>query len=475
MRLIPESLYGRLLAILLIGLMVPQLLSALVHLYDRDTVLHQTMGAGSAERIGSIVELLDPMTDIEREKMVEALNGFPLEVVLTSKYIKFHKQKEVENEQLYLLFKEYLQKSLPPGHEAHVEVVETVIPVAVGYEDMNGPHTGMREMMSHRMRMQNMWGMEQQKVKSFHVQVRLSDGVWVDFHYHIPKKVFAWPTRMVVALSLLLFSVLILTWIAVRWVTRPLSLLSDAAEALGKDIRRSPLEINGPKEVRQAAEAFNTMQQRLSRYIGDRARILSAVSHDLKTPITRLRLRSEMLEDDRIRADIETDLDHMEEMVVSTLDFMRGTENPEPMQQIDMQALLESLQEDLEPLGIRFDIKGQVTEPIRGRLVQLKRCLTNLLENGTRHGGGRVWVKLDELDDRLLIVVNSDGATIPAEELEKVFEPFYRVEKSRSRESGGTGLGLSIARNIARAHGGELILKNRPEGGVAAELEIPRS
>ena len=169
------------------------------------------------------------------------------------------------------------------------------------------------------------------------------------------------------------------------------------------------------------------------------------------------------------------DLDHMEEMVVSTLDFMRGTENPEPMQQIDMQALLESLQEDLEPLGIRFDIKGQVTEPIRGRLVQLKRCLTNLLENGTRHGGGRVWVKLDELDDRLLIVVNSDGATIPAEELEKVFEPFYRVEKSRSRESGGTGLGLSIARNIARAHGGELILKNRPEGGVAAELEIPRS
>ncbi len=473
MRLIPESLYGRLLAILLVGLMVPQLLSALVHLYDRDTVLHQTMGAGSAERIGSIVELLDPMTDTERKRMVEALNGFPLEVVLTSKYIQLTEQKEMENEQLYLLFREYLQKSLPPGHEVHVEVVEAVIPV--GNEEMNRLHPEMSQMMSHRMRMQNMWGVEKEKVKSFHVQVRLSDGAWVDFHYHIPKKIFAWPTRMVVALLLLMISVLLLTWIAVRWVTRPLSLLSNAAEALGKNISRSPLEIQGPKEVRQAAEAFNTMQQRLSRYIGDRARILSAVSHDLKTPITRLRLRAEMLENDRIRTDIETDLDHMEEMVISTLDFMRGTENPEPMQQIDMQALLESLQEDLEPLGIRFDIEGQVTEPTRGRLVQLKRCLTNLLENGARHGNGKLWVRLEEFDDRLLIIVNSDGEGIPEEELDKVFEPFYRVEKSRSRESGGTGLGLSIARNIARAHGGELVLKNRPEGGVAAELELPRS
>ncbi len=473
MRLIPESLYGRLLAILLIGLMVPQLLSALVHLYDRDTVLHQTMGAESAERIGSIVELLDPMSGAERERMVAALNGFPLEVVLTPNYQKLPDQQESGDEQFYLLFREYLQQSLPPGHEAHVEVIEGIIPLE--YDDSGELHQGMLMMRSHQMRMRKMLGVERQKIKSFHVQVRLSDGMWVDFHYYLPKKIFAWPTRMVVALSLLLFSVLILTWIAVRWVTRPLSLLSDAAEALGKDIRQPPLKIQGPKEVRQAAKAFNTMQQRLSRYIGDRARILSAVSHDLKTPITRLRLRTEMLEDDRIRDDIETDLDHMEEMVVSTLDFMRGTENPEPMQQIDMQALLESLQEDLEPLGIRFDIEGQVAEPIRGRLVQLKRCLTNLLENGTHHGGGRVWVRLEEFDDRLLIVVNSDEAGIPEEELDKVFEPFYRVEKSRSRESGGTGLGLSIARNIARAHGGELILKNRPEGGVAAELELPRS
>ncbi len=469
MKLIPESLYGRLLAILLIGLMVPQLLSALVHLYDRDTVLHQTMGADSAERIGSIVGLLDPMESEQREEMVAALSGFPLEVALTPSLERLPGRQEVEDEKLVLLFREYLRKSLPPGHEAHVEVVESTfmgrdghgIPLLSGMHLMEDSESGEGSQRTLH-------------VKSFHVQVRLSDGMWVDFHYHLPRKIFAWPTRMVVALSILLFSVLVLTWIAVRWVTRPLSLLSDAAEALGRDIRHSPLEIHGPREVRQAAEAFNTMQQRLRRYIGDRARILSAISHDLKTPITRLRLRSELLEDERIRTDIETDLDHMEEMVLSTLDFMRGTESPESVQQIDMQALLESLQEDLGPLGIRFVIRGEVTEPIRGRLLQLKRCLTNLLENGARHGTGSVWVELKELDDRLLIVVNSDGLPIPAEELEKLFEPFYRVEKSRSRESGGTGLGLGIARNIARGHGGELILKNLPEGGVAAELTLPR-
>ncbi len=470
MKLIPESLYGRLLAILLIGLMVPQLLSALVHLYDRDTVLHQTMGAGSAERIGSIVKLLDPMSAAKREEMVAALSGFPLEVVLTPSLERLPTQQEVEDEKLVLLFREYLRKSLPPGHEAHVEVVESTfmgrdghgIPLLSGMHLMEESEVGRGSGRTLH-------------VKSFHVQVRLSDGMWVDFHYYLPKKIFAWPTRMVVALSLLLFSVLVLTWIAVRWVTRPLSLLSDAAEELGRDIRRSPLEIQGPKEVRQAAEAFNTMQQRLSRYIGDRARILSAVSHDLKTPITRLRLRTEMLEDAPVRAELETDLDQMEEMVRSTLDFMRGTEHPEPMQQIDMQALLESLQEDLEPIGIRFEIEGEVTVPIRGRLLQLRRCLTNLLENGARHGTGRVWIELKEMTDRLKITIHNDGPSIPEAELEKVFEPFYRVEKSRSRGSGGTGLGLSIARNIARAHGGELLLRNSPWGGVAAILELPCS
>jgi signal transduction histidine kinase len=457
-QILPESLYGRLLAILLIGLMVPQLLSALVHLYDRDTLIHQTMGAESAQRIGSIVELLDPMDSVERDKMVTALNGFPLELELNSQYRKekepqyrdSSETKKYEGEKVYLLFKEYLQQNLPSGYEVHIEVVEAML--SVEHNSMSSP---------------------QQMVKSFHVQVRLNDGVWVNFHYHIPKKIFAWPLRMLVALLLLMVSVLILTWIAVRWVTRPISLLSDAAESLGRDIDHPPLAIEGPKEVKKAVVAFNTMQQRLNRYIGDRSRILSAVSHDLKTPITHLRLRSDLIEDESLRSSIEADLDYMEEMVLSTLDFMRGIENSEPMQQIDLDALLESLQDDLAPLQIKFDIEGQSTQPVIGRISQLKRCLTNLLENGVLHGSGRVWVTIEESKSNLLLSINSEGEKIPAEELERLFEPFYRIEKSRSRLSGGTGLGLSIARDIARAHGGELILYNNPEGGVTAKLELP--
>ncbi|MBT4132200.1 MAG: HAMP domain-containing protein [Candidatus Marinimicrobia bacterium] len=471
MKLMPHSLYGRLLAILLVGLMVPQLLSALVHLYDRDTLLHQTMGADSAEKISSIVELLDGVDPAMRSSMVEAISGYPLEVVLNdAKESTKHPvmERDAENEQLVLLFQEYLQRRLPGGYEAHVEVVESQrssewmqrMQLLPGMQRM---HEQMQQRMGPPLR-----------VKSFHVQVRLKGGVWVDFHYFLPKKIFAWPTRMVIALSLLMVAVLLLTWVAVRWVTRPLSTLSAAAEALGKDIRHPPLSLEGPTEVRRAAEAFNTMQQRLSRYIGDRARILSAVSHDLKTPITRLRLRTELLEDQQLRSELESDLNHMEEMVHATLDFMRGTEKPELRQKIDLEALLESLQEDLYPLGIQFQLHGTLSTPVDAQLLSLKRCLTNLLENAARYGEGNIAVTLDKDEQSIRITIHNEGEPIAEEELKKVFDPFYRVEHSRNRESGGTGLGLSIARNIVHAHGGELLLENAPQGGVSAIVELPR-
>jgi signal transduction histidine kinase len=470
-KILPSSLYGRLLAILLVGLMVPQLLSALVHLYDRDSVLHQTMGAESAEKISSIVELLDSVEPVLRQSIVDALSGYPLEIVLySSKEEGEHSlvHGDVPNEQLDRLFREYLQRRLPTGYEAYVEVVESERMV----HDLGAMHPPpeMREM--HQQMQQKMG--ERLSVKSFHVQIRLNDGVWVDFHYFMPKKIFAWPTRMVAALLLLMAAVLLLTWIAVRWVTRPLSTLSSAAEALGRDIHHPPLGVEGPTEVRQAALAFNTMQQRLSRYIGDRARILSAVSHDLKTPITRLRLRTELLEDQQLRGEIENDLSHMEEMVGATLDFMRGTERPELRQKIDLEALLESLQEDLHPLGILFEIQGELSMPVNAQLVSLKRCLTNLLENASHYGSGEVGVKLNESEQSVCVTVHNEGDPIPESELEKIFDPFYRIEHSRSRESGGTGLGLSIARNVAHAHGGELRIENAPQGGVSARLELPR-
>jgi signal transduction histidine kinase len=164
----------------------------------------------------------------------------------------------------------------------------------------------------------------------------------------------------------------------------------------------------------------------------------------------------------------------MEEMVHATLDFMRGTEKPELRQKIDLEALLESLQEDLYPLGIQFQLHGTLSTPVDAQLLSLKRCLTNLLENAARYGEGNIAVTLDKDEQSIRITIHNEGEPIAEEELKKVFDPFYRVEHSRNRESGGTGLGLSIARNIVHAHGGELLLENAPQGGVSAIVELPR-
>jgi signal transduction histidine kinase len=256
-------------------------------------------------------------------------------------------------------------------------------------------------------------------------------------------------------------------------VTRPLSTLAVAAEKLGEDINRPPLPAGGPTEVRRAARAFNTMQERLSRFISDRTRMLAAMSHDLKTPLTRLRLRSEMLDDAELRAKFAKDVEEMESMVAQTLDFMRDATASEPAQPVDVMALLESLQADYHDAGHDFPIRGAASRPVSGRPQALRRCLTNLLDNAFRYGRGTS-IEVEERPRELAIRVLDEGPGIPEAELARAFEPFVRGEASRSRETGGTGLGLGIARNIARAHGGDVTLSNRPGGGLEATLTLPR-
>jgi signal transduction histidine kinase len=215
------------------------------------------------------------------------------------------------------------------------------------------------------------------------------------------------------------------------------------------------------------------MQQRLSRFIADRTRIFTAMSHDLKTPITRLRLRAELLEDDALRAKFTRDLEEMEAMVTQTLDFMRDADAREAVQRVNAMALLESLQTDYQDSGNRVRIEGGIAQPYPGRPLALRRCLTNLVDNAVRYGG-QATIRIEDDAERLAIRILDDGPGIPEQELEQAFEPFFRGEASRNRETGGTGLGLGIARNIARAHGGDLVLRNRPEGGLEALLTLPR-
>ncbi|MDE2139834.1 MAG: hypothetical protein KGJ17_04935 [Gammaproteobacteria bacterium] len=226
-------------------------------------------------------------------------------------------------------------------------------------------------------------------------------------------------------------------------------------------------------EVRHAARAFNEMQTRLVGYIEDRTRLLTAVSHDLKTPITRLRLRAELLEDEKLKAKFIHDLYDMEHMTNATLDFLRGLDVSETPQALDLMALVESVQADAEETGQAVTLSWRVHGAFAGRPQALRRCLENLVSNAVRYGQ-RAEIGVRDDGGTLTIRVRDAGPGIPEDQLEKVFEPYYRLDDSRSREHGGNGLGLGIARNIAVLHGGTLTLHNHPQGGLEAVLKLPR-
>jgi signal transduction histidine kinase len=307
----------------------------------------------------------------------------------------------------------------------------------------------------------------------FVVQVTLQDGTLVTFDTQVSPQEAALPLRVALTLLVLLGTVVLLSLVAVRWVTKPLAALATAAQEFGVNINHPPLAESRPAEARHAARAFNTMQRRLSSFISDRARILTAMSHDLKTPITRLRLRAEALEDEALRRKFVHDLEEMEALVTQTLEFMREAGASEPLQRIDLMALIESLRDDYADTGKAVTLEGRTARPFPGRPIALRRCLGNLIDNAIRYGE-RATIQVEDAAREVVIRVLDEGRGMAEAELEKAFEPFFRGEASRSRETGGTGLGLGIARNIARAHGGDLVLKNRPGKGLEAMLTLSR-
>lgn len=465
MRLLPQSLFGRLVLVMFGGLLIAQLLSAYINFAERDRMLFRATGMQSGQRIADVVKLLDAMGAQDRQRIVTVLNVPPQVVSLEKTPIE---ADNVISDSPHLnVFSTVLRTALGDDREIRVAMREASATWRPGFIP-----DGHEAMMDHQlprlaMRKLMMGGV------FFLTQVRLTDGSWVAFDTHIPEESASPPGRLLLTLAVLLLAVLGISVMAVRWVTRPLHTLASAADELGRDINRPPLSEAGPAEVRRAAHAFNTMQARLVRFVEERTRLLTAMSHDLKTPITRMRLRADLLEDDDLRGRFEKDLKEMESMVTHTLDFMRGMGSGEAPRPIDIMALLESLQADNEEMGRRVVIDGAPRANYVGIAPLLKRCLSNLIDNAVLYGKSAT-VIINDNKETLKITVRDEGPGIPVAELEKVFAPFYRLESSRNRETGGTGLGLAIARNIAQTHGGDIELRNRPQGGLEALLILPR-
>lgn len=280
--------------------------------------------------------------------------------------------------------------------------------------------------------------------------------------------------RLLVGL-LVLLSVLALSLLGITSVTRPLARLSRAANQLGDDLDMPPLKESGPKEVAATAAAFNRMQRRIREQIEERERLFSAISHDLKTPLTRMRLRAEMLDDDYQRERFCASLDELDSLVKGALASVKGLDLHEEPAPVCLATLLEELAEELSLQGAQVTIEKarHPIAPLIAKPLALKRCLANLLENAVFYGK-QADVQLLEQGNVVTLRIHDHGPGIPDEQLGRVFSPFVRLEPSRSRYTGGSGLGLGIARHIARAHGGDITLANHAEKGLVVTLTLPR-
>jgi signal transduction histidine kinase len=268
-------------------------------------------------------------------------------------------------------------------------------------------------------------------------------------------------------------------YLAARSVTGPLARLTDEAGLLGRRVEPGAAPRRGPKELRDLSLSFDLAQARIAQYVTYRARALAAMSHDLKTPLTRMRLRIETLGDETDRAELlaareklARDIDELTRMVSSTLETLKGMESPEADEPIDFNALLAHLQKEYAEMGCCVSVSGRARRPYVGKVSALRRCLTNLIDNAVKFGE-KASVTLED-GNALRLKVADRGPGIPPDELDRVFEPFYRARSASSRGVEGTGLGLSIARDIVLGHGGQLTLRNRQARGLEAEVILPR-
>jgi signal transduction histidine kinase len=427
-RLVPRTLFARVTLIIVVGLAVAQLLAFASIRYERGLALRELMMLGIERDIASSVAILDRLPASERDAWLARLERRNYRFELGASAVG-------------------AQVASPAAQRFVKAIVDAMRPFeVVKTAQVPGPR------------------------EAFQIEVRLGDGSALLVHARrVDMPVSEWVLWVLLAQLAVLAAC---AWIAVRLVTRPLAQLAAAADDLGPDLKARPLAEDGPAEVADAARAFNAMQRRIASYMAERVEILAAISHDLQTPITRMRLRTDLMDDGEDRRKIRQDLDAMHVLVREGVTYARTLHGAaEPPCRIDADALFESIAADYQDAGAQVLLEGRVGESIVTRPNALRRILANLIDNALAFGSDvRLRVKAEP--GRLELAVLDRGPGIPPDQLDAVLKPFYRVEGSRNRGTGGTGLGLAISHQLAMAMGAELELRNRTEGGLEARLTM---
>lgn len=442
-RVWPTSLAARTALVLLGGLLVSQIGGLMLHALDRVEMLHTAQELELVRQLMSAYRSLVLARSEQRANLIDQVRR-PGDIAVTL----------TDHEPVFAL-----PPASPPLQrlfQSHTQIVplpQSLRPRAIlvhGREDMSRISVGLQ----------------------------LPEGQWLAANIAL-RPVWPWHSNAFLAtFGIMSVVAALLTLWAVRRLIEPVATLAAAAEALGRDVNAPPLPEAGPAELATAAAAFNTMAARIRRFVEDRTFLLTAIGHDLRTPITRLRLRAEFMEDEDQRRRMLADLDELEAMVNATLAFGRDATPSEPARSVDLAALVNTVLTEAADsrAGLPADAvayAGPDHLTVKARPMALKRALTNLVSNALNYGGTARVRLLPPQEGYLVLQVDDDGPGIPPDEVERVFLPFHRLEPSRNRETGGMGLGLPITRNIARAHGGDVTLANRPGGGLRATLVLP--
>lgn len=492
-RVLPDTLFGRLFLTFSLSFLAILVFGAMNATETKTYYLLRGVMGDRVRRMADIALLIDAANAADRARIAERMSvrGFSLDIVPTPPNLegltppqnedtaqRLHNILNIAIEDLWdadnpespdyvAPSSEHRQHGIDRASRVHAAVLAINVPGF--FDDIVG---SLRRALGKRSTTENMPPLYQTLTA-----IPLADGSWVVFHDDAPGflGITGVPFKGILFVEMFF---MFISLVAFYLIVKPLRRLTQAAENLGRDLPGTPpMPETGPREVREGTQAFNRMQRRIREVVDERSRLLAAVSHDLRTPLTRMRLRVEQL-DSKARLALQKDMDDLQQLMDTTIDLARSSSN-EGLARVDVAALLESLVEDRQDMGQNVTIDNPENlasaTPLYARPLSVKRCLGNLLDNAVRYGGGHVSVSVEDSKTELAILIRDNGPGIPEAQLQRVFEPFFRLEPSRNRGTGGNGLGLAIARSMARMHGGDITLANHPQGGLCARVTFHRN
>jgi len=463
--LLPRSLAGQLIALILAAIVLSQVVTLWLFTDERRGALLELAGGTVVSRTAALVELLNA-TPPELHDQIRRAASSPLLYYWISAAPALRQSGTAPMD---MRIRQNLQRTLGENRAIRTEIGRHIVVPRYHRSPQSGRARTVAQTKEKRTRNVPL---------IVAMSVQLDSGRWLNMAASLNLQRSSL-IRIFVAVGMMAVAVIIIVAFTVRRLTRPLHDLAVAAEQLGTGGDASELKEAGPPEVRSAVRAFNVMQQRLTRFIRDRTAMLAAISHDLRTPITSLRIRAEFIEDEENRNRVIQTLDEMQRMVEATLAFAKGEAEREESRPVDLAEFLDAVVADYqdmgEPVTLALPDDGRADRTVLNcRPTAMRRALRNLIDNALRYGVEAA-VAFRVMADTVTITVSDKGPGIPKDQLEAVFEPFLRLEASRSEETGGIGLGLAIARSSVHAHGGTLVLANAPDGGLIATVTLPRT